>query len=144
MILSRRVRQGMLVFGLTASLAGGVPARAASVTYLTAAADPVHYRGPCPGAVRFVGTIHVSGPMTVSYRWERGDGGVTPPRKIVIAGRSQKVETVWRLGTRAKAVRGSMRLRVLDPESLYSGEASFTVACGGAIDPMAGGRRPDD
>jgi hypothetical protein len=144
MIQSRGVRQGVLVIGFLASIAGSSPAWAASVTYLTAAADPVHYKGPCPGSVRFVGTIHVSGPMTVSYRWERGDGGVTPPRKVSISGRSQNVETVWRLGTRAKAVRGSMRLRVLDPESLYSGEASFTVACGGAIDPMVGGRRPDD
>ena len=144
MKLGNPIGHAVLALGVFAGLALADPARPANVEYLTAKASPIHYKGACPGMIRFAGVIHVSDPMTITYRWERSDGGVSPPRKIFVAGGSLRVETAWRLGTPAKAVRGAMRLRVLDPVSLYSGESSFTVACGGAVDPMAGGRRPDD
>jgi hypothetical protein len=45
------------------------------------------------------------------------------------------VTTTWRLGTPAKVVHSSARLRVFTPGDVYSSEASFTVACGGAKEP---------
>jgi hypothetical protein len=54
----------------------------------------------------------------------------------VHVGRTPRVVTAtWRLGTPAKVVHASARLRVFSPGDVYSSEASFTVACGGAKEP---------
>jgi hypothetical protein len=110
-------------------------AQAASVGAVTAVARPAHYTGPCPGVITLTGTIATSAPTTVSYRWERGDGSVGPVRSVHVGDAPREVTTTLRLGTPAKVVHGSARLRVLSPGNVYSGEASFTVACGGAKEP---------
>ncbi len=115
-----------------------------SVVNVWVVADPVHYIGRCPGVVRFIGNVEVTGPTTISYRWERSDGVLTPVQTLAVRGRKTTVETTWRVGTPKKAVRGSLRLRVFEPGDVYSRDTSFMVACGGAVDPSAGGRRPDD
>ena len=106
-----------------------------SVGNVTAIARPTHYTGPCPGAVTLTGTIATSAPVTVSYRWERGDGSATPVREVRVGDAPRVVTTTWRLGTPAKVVHASVRLRVFSPGDVYSSEASFTVACGGAKEP---------
>ena len=116
---------------LIPALAGAQPAYVDSVT---ATAQPTRYTGACPGVIHFAGAIFVHEPATVTYRWERSDDVVTPPKTIYIAHGSKRVETSWRLGKPGKAVRGSERLRVRSPGDAYSGEASFTVACGGPPD----------
>ncbi len=112
--------------------AHGAQAQSASVANVTAAASPAHYSGACPGVITLTGTIYASGPTTVSYRWERGDGSVGPVRSVRVGDGPRVVTTSWRLGTPAKVVHDSVRLRVLSPGDVYSSEASFTVACGGA------------
>jgi hypothetical protein len=127
--------------GLLVVLAAGVTAahearaEPAFVSNVTAVAQPTHYNGPCPGAVTLTGTIYASGPVTVSYRWERGDGSVGPVRTTHVGDAPRAVTTTVTLGTPAKVVHASARLRVLSPGDVYSSEASFTVACGGAKEP---------
>lgn len=110
-------------------------AEAASVGGVTAVARPTHYVGPCPGVVTLTGSITTSAPTEVSYRWERGDGSVTPMRSVHVGSAPRVVTTTWRLGTPAKVVHASARLRVFSPGDVYSNGASFTVACGGAKEP---------
>lgn len=110
-------------------------AEPASVGTVTAVARPTHYTGPCPGVVTLAGTIVTSAPTTVSYRWERGDGSVGPVLSVHVGKTPRAVTTTWRLGTPAKVVHASARLRVFSPGDVYSSEASFTVACGGAKEP---------
>jgi hypothetical protein len=110
-------------------------AQPVSVGNVTAIARPTRYTGPCPGVVTLTGSISTSAPATVSYRWERGDGSVTPVREVRVGGAPRTVTTTWRLGTPAKVVHASVRLRVFSPGDVYSSEASFTVACGGAKEP---------
>jgi hypothetical protein len=115
-----------------------------SVDNVTAVAKPAHYTGPCPGEVHFLGKIFAGVPTTVSYRWERSDGEVGPVQKVLVSGGSHSIETVWRVGVRGKVFRGGERLRVLSPGDTYSIEATFSVACGGTVDPMAAALRPGD
>jgi hypothetical protein len=110
-------------------------AQPVSVGNVTAVARPTHYSGPCPGVVTLTGTISTSAPTTVSYRWERGDGSVGPVLSVHVGRAPHIVTTTWRLGTSAKVVHASARLRVFSPGDVYSSEASFTVACGGAKEP---------
>ena len=123
---------------------GAAQAQPASVDNVVAVAKPVHYTGPCPGVIQFVGTIFSASPATVSYRWERSDGVTSEPRTVFVSGGSKTVETTWRLGTPTKVVRGSQRLRVLSPGDTYSTEASFAVACGAAANHVPWGLRPGD
>jgi hypothetical protein len=129
-------RPGRLVaaVGLAFVMTGSQEAAAepATVGNVTAVARPTHYNGPCPGVVTLTGTIYASGPTTVSYRWERGDGSVSPVRSVHVGDSPRAVTTTMRLGTPTKVVHASARLRVLSPGDVYSSEASFTVACGGA------------
>jgi|SRR5579859_1333177 len=123
---------------LIAAVAGAGAARAAepvSVGNVTAAARPTHYTGRCPGVVTLTGTIATSAPTTASYRWERGDGSVGPVLSVHVGAGPRTVTTTLRLGTPAKVVHASARLRVFTPGDVYSSEASFTVACGGAKEP---------
>jgi hypothetical protein len=106
-----------------------------SVGAVTATARPTHYTGACPAAVTLTGTIATSAPATVSYRWERGDGSVGPVLNVHVGTAPREVTTTWRLGTPVKVVHASARLRVFSPGDVYSSEASFTVACGGAKEP---------
>lgn len=110
-------------------------AQPVSVGGVTAVAHPTHYSGPCPGVVTLIGTIVTSAPTTVSYRWERGDGSVGPVVNVHVGHAPRVVTSTWRLGTPARVVHGSARLRVFTPGDVYSSEASFTVACGGAKEP---------
>jgi len=111
------------------ALAAGAQAQSPTVETVTATATPTRYTGPCPGVIHFAGTITVSAPTNVSYRWERSDGETGPVEKAFV-NHSHTVETSWRLGTSGKVVRGGQRLRVFTPGDLYSIEATFSVACG--------------
>jgi len=115
-----------LIVGAFAIVARAQPP---SVENVTVRATPTRYTGPCPGLIHFAGTITVSAPTTVSYRWERSDGQ-TSPVETAYVNRSRTVETNWRLGTSGKVVRGGQRLRVFTPGDVYSIEATFSVACG--------------
>lgn len=144
MKLQNVVPLAALAVSLAAVGAGASQAQPASVDNVVAVAKPVHYTGPCPGVIQFVGTIYASTPTTVSYRWERSDGVASEPQKVFVSGGSKTVQTTWRLGTGAKVVRGSQRLRVLSPGDTYSTEASFAVACGAAANNVPWGARPGD
>jgi len=138
-LLAMPVRPTGLAFlvALAGSLAAFHEALAqpASVGGVTAVARPTHYSGPCPGVVTLTGTIATSAPTTASYRWERGDGSVGPVVNVHVGRAPRVVTSTWRLGTPAKVVHASARLRVFTPGDVYSSEASFTVACGGAKEP---------
>ena len=106
-------------------------ATAQAINHIEARATPTHYSGPGPGTVRFNGRIVVNYRTMVSYRWERSDGGTGPVQSVSVGAGGAAVSTTWRLGSPGKVIHGSERLRVLSPGDAYSGEVTFTMACGG-------------
>ena len=119
------------VIALSLTLAAPA-ARSQAANPVEARATPTHYTGPCPGLIRFKGRIVADDRTTVTYRWERSDGETGPVKSIRVGAGGAIVTEAWRLGTPGKVIHGSERLRVLSPGDAYSGEASFTMACGGA------------
>src|SRR5215831_6872245 len=83
-------------------------------------AQPKIYPGPCPATIEFVGTIFVSRPARVDYRWERSDGAMGPRESVDIRSAAKSVTNSWRAGTPRKAFSGWQRLRTLAPNTLTS------------------------
>src|SRR5437763_15873792 len=68
-----------------------------AVTNVVAVAKPKRYEGRCPASIEFVGTIFVSRPTTVSYRWERSDHATGPVQTVTINSAGQGVTARWQL-----------------------------------------------
>jgi len=94
-------------------------------------AVPPRYNGPCPGRLRFPGTITTNGPAEVRYTWVSFDGGTWPERtlRFTAAGTKQVGEN-WQLGAAGQVTHGWLQLRILSPNHLQSPRAAFQVACG--------------
>src|SRR5438132_10264554 len=69
-----------------------------TVTKVVVIAKPNTYVGPCPATIEFLGTIFVSRPATVEYRWERSDGVMGPRESVDIRSAGKGVTTTWKLG----------------------------------------------
>src|SRR5215467_3873777 len=85
--------------------------------------------GPCPATVEFVGTIFVSRPARVDYRWERSDGATGPRESVDIRSAAKSVTNSWRVGTPRKPFSGWQRLRVLAPNGVVSNTAPLQIKC---------------
>jgi len=71
----------------------------------------------------FTGSITATGPIAVSYRWERSDGASSSPQTVTFAGAGTKtVTTTWTL---FGAYAGWERLVILSPNALTSNQANF-------------------
>jgi len=100
------------------------------VTDTSLQADPVNYVGPCPARITFSGTISVSGSGTVSYKFLRSDGAIAPTQTLTFNGPgSQNVSTTWDLGGAGMTYSGWEQIQILDPQSLTSNQAIFSIEC---------------
>ena len=99
---------------------------ASLVTGIVIGVDPNTYTGACPATVNFWATITTSGPGTVTYTWERSDGGTAPVQSITFAAAgAQMVNTTWLRGGGT----GWQRLHVLTPGDAVSNQIGFTITC---------------
>lgn len=97
-----------------------------AVTGVTVTVKPIPH-GPCPKNVTFSATITTNGPCTVTYVWERSDGGTSPPQEVTFAASGPKtVTTGW-----PREASGSywVRVRTLSPNEVVSNQANFTLTC---------------
>ena len=100
-----------------------------TVTKVVVIAKPKEYSGPCPATIEFTGTIFVSHPARVEYRWERSDGAAGQRQFVDIRSAGQGVKDTWRLGTPGRSFDGWVRLHVLAPTGITSDDAPFRVRC---------------
>lgn len=114
---------------LASVMLGWTKAPQPTVTRVVVIAKPKNYHGPCPTTVEFVGTIFVSHPSKVEYRWERSDGAMGSRQFVDIRSAGQGVTDTWRLGTPHKDLDGWVRLHVLAPTGITSNDATFEVHC---------------
>jgi hypothetical protein len=109
-----------------------VPAAAApgafAVTSVIAGVNPTTYNGGCPKTFNFSAVINVSGPGTVTYKWERSDGATSASKTIAFStASSQTVASSWTLGLPSYS--GWQRVHVLAPNDVTSNNAPFTLTC---------------
>ena len=100
-----------------------------TVTRVVVSAKQNKYSGPCPTTIEFVGTIFVSRPTRVEYRWERSDGVIGPREFVDIRSAGKGVTTTWRVGTPRRSFNGWERLRVLSPNGITSNTATIRIKC---------------
>ena len=117
----------------TGALGCGPPSggsqRMASISDLSAVANPREYKGKCPGTVEFIGTVITAAATRISYRWERDDGSASQVYSALIDPRNPDVQTVIETGRPGELVHGVEVLHVLSPVNVRSNRAKFTVAC---------------
>ena len=117
----------LLALILSLVLTGCVPHKEFAVTSVTASVDPSSFTGACPKTFNFYAIITVNGPGTVTYKWERSDGAVSPTQSITFAAAgSQTVTTSWTVGA---SYSGWERVHILTPNDKFSNKAYFTLTC---------------
>ncbi len=89
------------------------------------------YTGACPGNFQFTGVITVTGPTTVTYRWERTDGTTVPSLPIpysytFTSAGSLTITDNW---NSAPAGIWGERVHILQPNDTYSNQATFQNNC---------------
>jgi hypothetical protein len=98
-----------------------------AVTSVTASVFQSSFIGGCPKTFHFSAVITVNGPGTVTYRWERSDGGSADTQSITFAAAgSQTVTDSWRLWA---SYSGWERVHILTPNDSLSNQANFTLTC---------------
>ncbi|HUN46038.1 MAG TPA: hypothetical protein VMU85_05945 [Stellaceae bacterium] len=84
--------------------------------------------GTChPTRVRFNGSIHATGPLTVTYQWLRSDNKRTDGTINFELASSRAISTDWNLTT---SYTGWMQLVVISPKRIESPKVHFRVNCG--------------
>jgi hypothetical protein len=98
-----------------------------AVTSVIAISTPTTFNGSCPKTFTFYATITVNGPGTVTYRWERSDGGYSDIQSIAFSGAGTKTATLqWDLSGTAS---GWHRVHVLTPYDAASNPVYYTLNC---------------
>jgi multidrug efflux pump subunit AcrA (membrane-fusion protein) len=103
------------------------------VTEVTVTASPQSYNGPCPGRVKFTGTIHIDRyPMTLNYQWERSDGAKGPVKVVhVPSAKTRSITAVdyWQVSARGRLqIRERLHVRT-GKTDIASSAATATVNC---------------
>jgi hypothetical protein len=103
------------------------PAPSFRVTDATVSVTPSTIATSCPYTFTCTVTITATAAGTVTYRWERSDGGYSPTQTMTFttAG-SQTAATGW---PRETTGTHWVRVRVLTPNELVSNQASFNLTC---------------
>jgi hypothetical protein len=97
------------------------------VTSVITAVTPTSYELECPYTFHCSAMIRVNGPCTVTYIWQRSDGGSSPTQtEVFTAAGVKEVSTGW-----PRETSGSywVKVKILSPNSLTSNQANFNVAC---------------
>jgi hypothetical protein len=99
-----------------------------AVTSVIANASPLTFTGACPKTFTFYATITANGPGTVTYRWERSDGGYSDMQNITFNEAGTKTTTLqWEVSGSAS---GWHRIHVLTPYDAASNLVYYTLNCG--------------
>jgi hypothetical protein len=114
-------------------LDGTAPSEVTTVTSVAAAVTPKSGTAgwSTPRSYDFTGVITVSGPTTVSYRWERSTGELEPIQQLAFDGaQSLAVAHSWSMSfCTGEARERWARLVVISPNAIESGRATFTHGC---------------
>jgi hypothetical protein len=112
-------------------LQSGASSQPFQVTAVSLTASPAKYEGPCPGVIKFSGTITVNGRGTVKYTFLRSDGATAPVFTLAFAGPGTKtVGTTWTLGGAALPnYSGWEAIKILSPNEMVSDKAGFELIC---------------
>ncbi|MBN2462550.1 MAG: hypothetical protein JXB43_02995 [Dehalococcoidia bacterium] len=98
-----------------------------AVTSVIANTYPSTFTGACPKTFTFYATITANGPGTVTYRWERSDGGYSDIQSITFYEAGTKTTTLqWELSGPAS---GWHRIHVLTPYDAASNPVYYTLNC---------------
>ena len=98
-----------------------------AVTSVIANTYPSTFTGACPKTFTFYATITANGPGTVTYRWERSDGGYSDIQSITFNEAGTKTTTFqWDLSGSAT---GWHRIHVLTPYDAASNPVFYTLNC---------------
>ncbi|MGD0352283.1 MAG: hypothetical protein ABSB38_02100 [Dehalococcoidia bacterium] len=98
-----------------------------AVTSVIANTSPSSFTGACPKTFTFYATITANGPGTVTYRWERSDGGYSDIQSITFYAAGTKITTLqWELSGSAS---GWHRIHVLTPYDAASNPVYYTLNC---------------
>ncbi len=98
-----------------------------AVTSVNLTVLPPVFTGPCPFPFPFIAEITSSGPGTVTYFWERSDGGQYGHASLDFAAAGTKtVNTVW-----PQIIPGAhwMKIYIDNPNHQYFGGANYTLIC---------------
>ncbi|MGC9466965.1 MAG: protein kinase domain-containing protein [Anaerolineae bacterium] len=115
------------VAGLGSASYPPTPVPPATVTEVTAHANPVTYGGGCPATFNFTADITVEGVGTITYRWERSDGASGEEQSLDFASPgTQTVDTSWQLSSEGSHWQ---RVRILSPAEVVSNQATFSLDC---------------
>jgi hypothetical protein len=131
-ILTATNASGYWIKGTTV-LVSGVPSTPSfSVTGVIASVNPPSFTGACPTTFYSEAIIAVNGPGpgTVTYRWERSDGGYESTQSVNFTNeRSQTVSRWWNVDTSGTYW---VRVHILSPNDTTSNQANFTLNCASA------------
>jgi len=96
------------------------------VTGIILTVNPNVYTGPCPAIISFSAAITANGPGTITYRWERSDGTVSPVQSSTFASAgTQMISTTWTMGGGT----GWQLLHILTPRDAVSNPIDFALTC---------------
>jgi hypothetical protein len=98
-----------------------------AVTNAWVIVNPKVFTGACPKTFGLVGNITTNGPGTVTYRWERSDGGASPTQTYTFESASTfSPFTSW-----PREASGSywVRIHIITPNDMVSEQANFTLTC---------------
>jgi hypothetical protein len=121
----------LLLLGGTLLLAGAGPSAAGPGSPISVTAhliaSPASATLYCPATIAFQGTITVTGPCTVQYRFVRSDGtqGNAISLPCPVAG-PRKVKTEWTL---SGSYSGWEKIEVIAPQAVTSNQATFSLTC---------------
>ncbi len=118
-----------LTLGATAA---GTAASAAEILVTMNPANPPHYLGGCPGAIKFTGSIMAKGVTEVKYQWFRSDGAKGPVQTLVYHGTTRlPISDTWTLGgiPALPSYAGWEAVHILSPARPDSAKAYFDLRC---------------
>ena len=123
----------LVIFLSTVNLSFAAPEITAKLS-----ASPISYSGKCPAVIQFSGTISVTAPMKVQYKFIRSDNANAPVQTLLFdKPGTQAVSTTWTLGGEALPVyEGWEAIQILYPQQVTSNKAAFKIRCS---DSQAGG-----
>jgi len=128
----------VFVTGASAEPQAPIPAPAPPTVFaiigVTASVDPQFFTGACPKSYICSAIISANGPGTVTYRWERSDGGSSPLQTASFAAAGPlAVTTGWARNTTGNHW---VRVRTVSPNEVLSNQANFTLDCEVAANPL--------
>lgn len=97
----------------------------------TLSASPASYSGKCPATITFNGSISVTKPGKVQFKFIRSDNAHAPVQTLEFTQPGSKpVSTTWTLGSPAlPEYEGWQAIQIVYPQPVTSNRAAFKVRC---------------